>query len=283
MAKILYGKNVAESLEGRIIEKVSEYTEKGIIPTLCVVRVGENPEAEAYSNSIEKIFKKLGIKINKINFEENISLNDFINEMNSLGRNKDIHGILLLRPLSQDLEKLKAFQYIPPSKDVEGITYESLGKLIAGEDTFFPCTPQAVIELLDFYNIPIEGRNIVVVGRSISVGRPLSILLLHRNATVTICHSKTIDLKFYTRMADILMVAVGKPGIITEDMVKENGIVIDIGTNVVDGKLVGDVDFERVKDKVEAITPVPGGVGVITTRILALNLLKAIEKNENRN
>ena len=283
MAKILYGKNVAESLEGKIIEKVSEYTEKGIIPTLCVVRVGENPEAEAYSNSIEKIFKKLGIKINKINFEENISLNDFINEMNSLGRNKDIHGILLLRPLSQDLEKLKAFQYIPPSKDVEGITYESLGKLIAGEDTFFPCTPQAVIELLDFYNIPIEGRNIVVVGRSISVGRPLSILLLHRNATVTICHSKTIDLKFYTRMADILMVAVGKPGIITEDMVKENGIVIDIGTNVVDGKLVGDVDFEKVKDKVEAITPVPGGVGVITTRILALNLLKAIEKNENRN
>jgi methylenetetrahydrofolate dehydrogenase (NADP+)/methenyltetrahydrofolate cyclohydrolase len=283
MAKILYGKNVAESLEGRIIEKVSEYTEKGIIPTLCVVRVGENPEAEAYSNSIEKVFKKLGIKINKINFEENISLNDFINEMNSLGRNKDIHGILLLRPLSQDLEKLKAFQYIPPSKDVEGITYESLGKLIAGEDTFFPCTPQAVIELLDFYNIPIESRNIVVVGRSISVGRPLSLLLLHRNATVTICHSKTIDLKFYTRMADILMVAVGKPGIITEDMVKENGIVIDIGTNVVDGKLVGDVDFEKVKDKVEAITPVPGGVGVITTRILALNLLKAIEKNENRN
>lgn len=283
MAKILYGRNVAESLEGKIIEKVSEYTEKGIIPTLCVVRVGENPEAEAYSNSIEKVFKKLGIKINKINFEENISLNDFINEMNSLGRNKDIHGILLLRPLSQDLEKLKAFQYIPPSKDVEGITYESLGKLIAGEDTFFPCTPQAVIELLDFYNIPIEGRNIVVVGRSISVGRPLSILLLHRNATVTICHSKTIDLKFYTRMADILMVAVGKPGIITEDMVKENGIVIDIGTNVVDGKLVGDVDFEKVKDKVEAITPVPGGVGVITTRILALNLLKAIEKNENRN
>jgi methylenetetrahydrofolate dehydrogenase (NADP+)/methenyltetrahydrofolate cyclohydrolase len=283
MAKILYGKNVAESLEEKIIEKVSEYTEKGIIPTLCVVRVGENPEAEAYSNSIEKVFKKLGIKINKINFEENISLNDFINEMNSLGRNKDIHGILLLRPLSQDLEKLKAFQYIPPSKDVEGITYESLGKLIAGEDTFFPCTPQAVIELLDFYNIPIEGRNIVVVGRSISVGRPLSLLLLHRNATITICHSKTIDLKFYTRMADILMVAVGKPGIITEDMVKENGIVIDIGTNVVDGKLVGDVDFERVKDKVEAITPVPGGVGVITTRILALNLLKAIEKNENRN
>jgi len=283
MAKILYGKNVAESLEEKIIEKVSEYTEKGIIPTLCVVRVGENPEAEAYSNSIEKVFKKLGIKINKINFEENISLNDFINEMNSLGRNKDIHGILLLRPLSQDLEKLKAFQYIPPSKDVEGITYESLGKLIAGEDTFFPCTPQAVIELLDFYNIPIEGRNIVVVGRSISVGRPLSLLLLHRNATVTICHSKTIDLKFYTRMADILMVAVGKPGIITEGMVKENGIVIDIGTNVVDGKLVGDVDFERVKDKVEALTPVPGGVGVITTRILALNLLKAIEKNENRN
>jgi len=283
MAKILYGKNVAESLEEKIIEKVSEYTEKGFIPTLCVVRVGENPEAEAYSNSIEKVFKKLGIKINKINFEENISLNDFINKMNSLGRNKDIHGILLLRPLSQDLEKLKAFQYIPPSKDVEGITYESLGKLIAGEDTFFPCTPQAVIELLDFYNIPIEGRNIVVVGRSISVGRPLSLLLLHRNATVTVCHSKTIDLKFYTRMADILMVAVGKPGIITEDMVKENGIVIDIGTNVVDGKLVGDVDFERVKDKVEAITPVPGGVGVITTRILALNLLKAIEKNENRN
>uniref|UniRef100_A0A7C3RLQ3 Bifunctional protein FolD n=1 Tax=Dictyoglomus thermophilum TaxID=14 RepID=A0A7C3RLQ3_DICTH len=283
MAKILYGKSVAENLEGKIIEKVRKYIEKGITPTLCVVRVGNNPEAEAYANSIEKIFKKFGIKINNINLDENISIDNFINEINLLGINKDIHGILLLRPLSQNLEKLKAFQYIPPSKDVEGITYENLGKLMAGEDTFFPCTPQAVIELLDFYNIPIEGKNVVVVGRSISVGRPLSLLLLQRNATVTICHSKTIDLKFYTKMADILMVAVGKPGIITDDMVKENGIVIDIGTNVLDGKLVGDVDFESVKNKVEAITPVPGGVGVITTRILALNLLKAIEKNEDRN
>ncbi|MFN3699647.1 MAG: bifunctional 5,10-methylenetetrahydrofolate dehydrogenase/5,10-methenyltetrahydrofolate cyclohydrolase, partial [Dictyoglomus sp.] len=181
-----------------------------------------------------------------------------------------------------ELEKKKAFQFVPPNKDIEGITYENLGKIVAGEECFYPCTSQAVIELLDFYNIPLEGREVVVVGRSISVGKPLSLLLINRNATVTICHSKTRDLLKYTKNAEILIVAVGKPSIITQDMVGENIVVVDVGTNIVDGKIVGDVDFERVKGKVKAITPVPGGIGVITTRVLALNLLKAVERNEIR-
>lgn len=282
MGDILLGKPVAEKIETTVRDEVEKLKKIGIIPKLCLVKVGGNPEAEAYAKSIEKLFIKIGIDVERKVYDDSISFDSFKEEINKIGRNKDIHGILVLRPLSEDLEKKKAFQVIPPDKDVEGITYENLGKLMVGEDCFYPCTPMAVMELLDYYNIPLEKSNVVVIGRSISVGRPLALLLLHRNATVTICHSKTINLSEYTKRADVLIVAVGRAGLITCDMIKEDCVIVDVGTNVLNGKLVGDVDFENVKDKVRAITPVPGGVGIITPRILALNLLKAVKKDENR-
>ncbi|ACI18800.1 bifunctional 5,10-methylenetetrahydrofolate dehydrogenase/5,10-methenyltetrahydrofolate cyclohydrolase [Dictyoglomus thermophilum] len=283
MGVILEGKPVAEKLEKEIKEKIEIYKTKGIIPNLCIVKVGENEEAEAYAKSIERFFSRIGINVERKNFAENVSLLEFQKALKELEKNNKVHGILILRPLSEELERQKAFRFLSPDKDVEGITYENLGKLFVGEKCFHPCTPQAVIELLDFYKISVEGKDVVVVGRSISVGKPLSILLLNRNATVTICHSKTKNLEELTRRAEVLVAAVGRPHFIGKDMVKEGQVVIDIGTNVVEGKLVGDVNFEEVKDKVGYITPVPGGIGIITTRVLAMNLLKAVEKNEARN
>ncbi len=280
MGVILEGKLVAEKLEKEIKEKVQFYRSQGVVPTLCVVKVGKNDEAEAYAKSIEKIFSKIGINIERKNFNEGISLIDFKKSMKELEEDNTIHGILILRPLPEELERGKAFQFLPTKKDVEGITYENLGKLLVGEECFHPCTPQAVLELLDFYQIPMEGKNVVVVGRSISVGKPLSLLLLNRNATITICHSKTKNLVEFTKKAEILIVAVGRPYFVGKDMVGEGQVIIDVGTNVVNGKLVGDVNFEEVKDRVGYITPVPGGIGVITTRVLAKNLLKAVEKVE---
>lgn len=280
MGVILEGKPVAEKLEKEIKEKVQFYKSQGVIPTLCIVKAGKNDEAEAYAKSIEKFFSKIGINIERRNFNEEISLVDFKKGMKELEEDNTIHGVLILRPLPEELEKSKAFQFLPTKKDVEGITYENLGKLLVGEESFYPCTPQAVLELLDFYQIPVEGKNVVVVGRSISVGKPLSLLLLNRNATITVCHSKTKNLVEFTKKAEILIVAVGRPYFVSKDMVGERQVVIDVGTNVVDGKIVGDVNFEEVRDRVEYITPVPGGIGVITTRVLARNLLKAVERVE---
>ncbi|ACK42909.1 MULTISPECIES: bifunctional 5,10-methylenetetrahydrofolate dehydrogenase/5,10-methenyltetrahydrofolate cyclohydrolase [Dictyoglomus] len=280
MGVILEGKPVAEKLEKEIKEKIQFYKSQGVIPTLCIVKVGKNAEAEAYAKSIEKFFSKIGINIERKNFNEEISLVDFKKIMKELEEDSAIHGVLILRPLPEELERGKAFQFLPTKKDVEGVTYENLGRLLVGEDSFHPCTPQAVLELLDFYQIPVEGKNVVVVGRSISVGKPLSLLLLNRNATITVCHSKTKNLVEFTKKAEILIVAIGKPYFVGKDMVGEGQVIIDVGTNVVDGKLVGDVNFEEVKDKVEYITPVPGGIGVITTRVLAMNLLKAVKKVE---
>lgn len=282
MSNILLGKPVAERIENKIKDKVESLKNVGIIPKLCLISVGDNPESEAYAKSIEKLFAKIGIETERRIYDNSISFVDFKKELQRIGEDRNIHGVLVLRPLIEELENKKAFQFIPSNKDVEGITYENLGKLMAGEECFYPCTPMAVMELLDYYKFNLEGKDVVVVGRSISVGRPLALMLLHKNATVTICHSKTQNLSDYTKKADILVVAVGKAGLITCDMVKEDCVVIDVGTNVINGKLVGDVDFENIRDKVKAVTPVPGGVGIITPRILALNLLKAVEKNESR-
>ncbi|HOJ92937.1 MAG TPA: bifunctional 5,10-methylenetetrahydrofolate dehydrogenase/5,10-methenyltetrahydrofolate cyclohydrolase [Dictyoglomaceae bacterium] len=280
MVEILYGKPVAEKLEEKIREDLKEIGSKGIVPTLLIIKVGENPEGESYADSVERFFKKVRINVERRNLEEDIPSSDFKKEMEEISEDNNIHGVLILRPFPVHLEKEKVYQLIPPSKDIEGLSYQNLGKIIYGEDTFHPCTAQAVIELIDFYNISLEGKNVVLVGRSISVGRPLALLLLHKNATLSICHSRTKNLSFYTKMADVLVVAVGKAGMITPDMVNENAVVVDVGTNVVEGKLVGDVDFDRVKNKVKSITPVPGGIGIITTRVLALNLLKAVRKDE---
>ncbi|MCS7201430.1 MAG: bifunctional 5,10-methylenetetrahydrofolate dehydrogenase/5,10-methenyltetrahydrofolate cyclohydrolase [Dictyoglomus sp.] len=283
MVEILWGKPCADALEKRIKEEVIELKEKKIFPTLTVLKIGEDKEAEAYLKSIKKVFEKLEIKVDERNYNEKISFQELMDIYRELRENRNIHGILLLRPLPAHLESSRAYAFLPEEKDIEGLSYINLGKLFAGEECFIPCTPLAVMELLDYYNISLEGKDTVIIGRSISVGRPLSLLFLKRNATVTLCHSKTKDLSLYTKRAEIVVSAVGKAGIINEEMIREESILIDIGTNIVDGKLVGDVDFERVKEKVKAITPVPGGVGVITVRVLAKNLLEAVRKNETGN
>lgn len=283
MTEILWGKPCADALEEKIKDEIKELKGKNIIPTLTIIRIGEDEEAEAYLKSVKKVFQKLEIKVDERNYDSKISFERLIEIYKELREDRNVHGILLLRPLPPHLEKLNAYAFLPEEKDIEGLSYMNLGKLFAGEECFVPCTPLAVMEILDYYNIPLEGKNTVIIGRSISVGKPLAMLFLKRNATVTICHSKTKDLSLYTKRAEILISAVGKAGIVNEDMIREESILIDIGTNIINGKLVGDIDFEGVKKKVKAITPVPGGVGVVTVRVLARNLLEAVKRNEIRN
>lgn len=283
MTEILWGKPCADALEEKIKDEIKELKGKNIIPTLTIIRIGEDEEAEAYLKSVKKVFQKLEIKVDERNYDSKISFERLIEIYKELREDRNVHGILLLRPLPPHLEKLNAYAFLPEEKDIEGLSYMNLGKLFAGEECFVPCTPLAVMEILDYYNIPLEGKNAVIIGRSISVGKPLAMLFLKRNATVTICHSKTKDLSLYTKRAEILISAVGKAGIVNEDMIREESILIDIGTNIINGKLVGDIDFEGVKKKVKAITPVPGGVGVVTVRVLARNLLEAVKRNEIRN
>lgn len=280
MAEILWGKPVAESLERKIKEEILMLKERNIFPTLLILKVGENEEAEAYAKSIDRLFQRLELRVKKENYSENTSFEELIDIFKKIKEDSKIHGVLLLRPLPEHLEKKKVYAFLPEEKDIEGLSYINSGKLFSGEESFVPCTPLAVMELLDYYNISLEGKDVVIIGRSISVGRPLALLFLQRNSTVTICHSKTKNLSQYTKRAEILVSAVGKAGIIDENMVGEESIVIDVGTNFVDGKMVGDVLFEKVEKKVKAITPVLGGIGIITTRILAKNLLGAVKRNE---
>jgi len=282
MAQILWGKPLSQELENKIKEEVLKLKKRNIFPTLLILKIGENDEAENYARNIEKVFSKLDIKVERKNYKEETSFEELISIFNEINNDNSIHGILLLRPLPTHLEKLKVYSYLPYEKDVEGLSYINLGRLFAGDKAFIPCTSLAVIELLDYYNIPLEGKNVVIIGRSISVGKPLALLFLQRNSTVTICHSKTLDLSYHTKRAEILVSAVGRAGIIDEDMVGEESVVIDVGTNIIEGRVVGDVNFERVEKKVKAITPVPGGVGIVTTRILAKNLLEAVKRNEIR-
>jgi len=282
MAQILWGKPLSQELENKIKEEVLKLKKRNIFPTLLILKIGENDEAENYARNIEKVFSKLDIKVERKNYKEETSFEELISIFNEINNDNSIHGILLLRPLPTHLEKLKVYSYLPYEKDVEGLSYINLGRLFAGDKAFIPCTSLAVIELLDYYNIPLEGKNVVIIGRSISVGKPLALLFLQRNSTVTICHSKTLDLSYHTKRAEILVSAVGRGGIIDEDMVGEESVVIDVGTNIIEGRVVGDVNFERVEKKVKAITPVPGGVGIVTTRILAKNLLEAVKRNEIR-
>lgn len=283
MAEILWGKPCAEVMDEKIKDEVKGLKEKNINPKLSIIRMGENKEAEAYLRNIKKAFQKLEIEIEERSYDEKISFEKLMEIYKELREDRKIHGILILRPLPPHLEKLNAYALLPEEKDIEGLSYINLGRLLAGEECFIPCTPLAVMELLDYYNIPIEGKDVVIIGRSISVGRPLALLFLKRNATVTICHSKTKDLSLYTKKAEILVSAVGKIGIVNGEMIKEGSILIDIGTNIINGKLVGDIDFEEISEKARAITPVPGGVGVITIRALAKNLLEAVKKNEIEN
>lgn len=278
MAVIIDGREVAKKIKEELKEKVNELKEKGIYSKLAVIMIGKDKASEIYVRNKSRDCDYVGIEYEEFFLEENITMETLLNLIDELNKRDDIHGILLQSPIPEHLDIRKAFNKIDYRKDVDGFNPINVGKLLIGEDTFIPCTPLGVIKLLEEYNIQIEGKNAVVIGRSNIVGKPLSQYLLNKDATVTVCHSKTENLKEITSKADILISAVGKPKVITRDMVKENAVIIDVGINrTPDGKIVGDVDYDNLLDKVSYITPVPGGVGQMTRAMLINNIIKAAE------
>jgi len=282
MSTLIDGKELAKKIRSNIRDEVTELKEKGIIPKLAVILVGNDKASKIYVKNKNKACEDVGIEFEEYLLDENIQMEELLKLINALNDNPNIHGILLQSPIPRHLDINLAIDAISPKKDVDGFHPINVGKLMIGQDTFVSCTPYGIIKMLEEYNIEIEGANAVVIGRSNIVGKPIAQCLLNKNATVTICHSKTKNLKEITNKADILIVAIGKAEFITSDMVKEGATVIDVGINrLEDGKIVGDVDFENVKDKASYITPVPGGVGPMTIAMLMNNVVKAA-KNANK-
>ncbi len=275
--KILDGKIVKAQILAKLKEEVQNLER---MPGLVVIQVGNDSASEIYVGQKEKMANQLGYKFKHIKLSGDISqaeLEKIIKEINS---DQSIDGLLVQMPLPKHIDSKKIQNLIDCDKDVDGLSDVNAGKLTHNVDTLMPCTPKGIMDILDYYSISVEGKNVVIVGRSDLVGKPLASMMLNNNATVTICHSKTKNLELFTKMADILVVAVGKKGIITGNMISDGTIVIDVGINRVDGKLYGDVDFESVKDKVSFITPVPGGVGQMTVAELGQNVLKAYKKRK---
>lgn len=273
---LIDGKMISQKIKEDLKRKMSTLIKK---PSLAVIRVGEDEASKIYINLKQKMCAELGINFTEYHLKENIEQEDLLGLIHKLNADDETTAILLQSPIPYHLNILEAFKAISPDKDVDGFNPVNVGKLSIGQRTFAPCTPLGVMRLLNEYNIDIEGKNCVVIGRSNIVGRPMAQLLLNANGTVTICHSKTKDLEEITKKADILVVAIGKPGFIKADMVKEGAVVIDVGINRLSSskKIMGDVDFENVKDKCSYITPVPGGVGPMTIITLMENVIKTAE------
>ena len=271
MNNIIDGKLVRDLKIEELKNKVNKLKDK---LTLVVISVGDNEASRVYVSQKEKFALKIGYNFKNLHFDK-IDESELIKEIEKLNKDSSITGIIVQLPLPEYLDKNKIINSVSPSKDVDGLTNNNFLKLIKKEECIIPCTPKGIISLLDYYKVDLKKR-IVIVGRSELVGLPLFHLLLNRNATITLCHSKTNNLSDFTRMADILVSAIGKPRFITSDMVKEDSVVIDVGINRLDdGKLCGDVDFDNVKDKTSYITPVPGGVGQMTVAELGKNTYKA--------
>lgn len=279
MYTLIDGKNLAQKTRQELKKEVEKFKTK---PKLAVILVGQNPASKIYLKNKSKACDDTSIQYQEHILKEETTMEELLQLIEKLNNQEDINGILLQAPLPQHLEINKAFAKISPAKDVDGFNPINIGKLLIGEDTFISCTPYGIIKMLEEYNIPIEGKNAVVVGRSNIVGKPLAQCLLNKNATVTICHSKTKNLSKYTKEADILISAVGKEKLITKEMVKPGAVVIDVGMNKnSNGKLCGDVDFENVKEITSYITPVPGGVGPMTIAMLMNNVVKAYKMQNN--
>ena len=273
-AKIIDGKKIADKILNELKSKIKNMKER---PGLAIVLVGNNPASEIYVNFKEKTCKEVGFYCERFNLGKNIGELDLLKLINELNQKTNLHGILVQLPLPKQIDEHLIVNSILPHKDVDGFTPLNLGSLVSENTILAPATARAVLHLIESTGIGIEGKNAVVVGRSNIVGKPVAMMLLEKNATVTICHSKTKNLAEQTRKADILVVAVGKPRLIKKGMVKEGAVVIDVGINRADGKIVGDVDFENVKEIAGYITPVPGGVGPMTIAMLMQNTLKAVE------
>lgn len=278
--ELLDGKKVKLEILENLKRELKSYERK---LGLVVIEVGDDPASLVYVGQKEKMAKELDYNFNHIKLDKNVKEEEILKIITELNNDDNVDGILVQMPLPEHLDAKKIQNSISPYKDVDGLSDVNAGKLMHGVDTLIPCTPYGIMDILKYYNIEVAGKHVVIVGRSDLVGKPLASLMTNNNATVTLCHSRTKDLIKHTKEADILIAAVGKKGIITGEMIKDDAVVIDVGINRVDGKLYGDVDFETAKEKVSFITPVPGGVGQMTVAELAKNVVKAYTlRKDNR-
>ncbi|WP_186578084.1 bifunctional methylenetetrahydrofolate dehydrogenase/methenyltetrahydrofolate cyclohydrolase FolD [Aquibacillus kalidii] len=278
-AEVIYGSELAESLRNQMKEEVGELKNKGIVPGLTVVLIGEDPASQSYVRGKQKACDYVGVESNLIELPSSTTEKELLNLISKLNSDQTVHGILVQLPLPNHINEQAIIEAISPEKDVDGFHPINIGRMIAGKDTFFPCTPFGIITMLKSKNIPIEGKKAVVIGRSNIVGKPVGQLLLNENATVTYCHSRTENMQEYTKDADILIVAVGRANFLSGEDIKEGAVVIDVGVNrMEDGKLTGDVEFDSAKEKAAYITPVPKGVGPMTITMLLHNTIKSAKQ-----
>lgn len=280
--QIIDGKAISAKTKEELKTEVAALKEQGVSVGLAVIIVGDDPASRVYVNNKKKACELLGIYSEEYALPADTDMASLLGLIDELNNRSDINGILCQLPLPKHLDEKAVINAISPDKDVDAFHPVNVGKIMIGDFDFLPCTPAGVMRLIDETGVSVEGKNCVVIGRSNIVGKPMAMLLLHRNATVTICHSKTVNLSEITSKADILVAAVGRANFVTPDMVKDGAVVIDVGMNrPADGKLCGDVDFEAVKDKCSYITPVPGGVGPMTIAMLMANTVTAAKKQNN--
>lgn len=282
MAIIIDGKELSKKIRMQVKEEVEVLKSKGINPKLAVIMVGEDPASKVYVRNKSRACNEVGIEYEEFILNENIEMDELLNLIKDLNDRKDIHGILLQSPIPKHLDIYKAFETIDYRKDVDGFNPINIGRLTLNRQTFISCTPHGVMKMLEDYDINVKGANVVVLGRSNIVGKPLVQCLLNKDATVTICHSKTKNIEEITKNADILISAIGQPKFVKANMVKEGAVVIDVGINRLETGLVGDVDFEEVEKKASYITPVPGGVGPMTIAMLLHNVVIATKYLEEK-
>ena len=276
MSVIIDGKELARKIRMELKDEVTELKNNGINPKLAVIMVGDDKASKVYVKNKSKACEEIGIDYEEFLMDADTTMEKLLDLIDELNNRDDVHGILLQSPIPKNLDINQAFNKIDYRKDVDGFHPINVGKLSIGEDCFISCTPYGVTKMLEAYDIDVQGKNVVIIGRSNIVGKPLIQCMLKKNGTVTVCHSKTQNIKEITKNADILIAALGKAKFVTEDMVKDGAVVIDVGINRNDdGKLVGDVDFENVEKKASYITPVPGGVGPMTIAMLMTNVVKA--------
>ena len=279
MAIIIDGKELAKKIRTNLKIECEELNKKGIKSKLAVIMVGDDPASKVYVRNKSKACEDVGVKYEEYILSSDISQKELIDLIKKLNQDKTVNGILLQSPIPSNLDINEAFRTIASEKDVDGFNPVNVGKLVLNQDTFVSCTPYGIMKMFEEYNIDLNGKNVVILGRSNIVGKPLIHCCLNKNATVTTCHSKTQNIKNISSKADILISAIGKPHFVTADMVKENAVVIDVGINRLDnGKITGDVEFENVEKKASYITPVPGGVGPMTIAMLMNNVIKATKR-----
>lgn len=282
MSEIIDGKNLAKEIRESLKVEANKLKEKGIIPHLSVIMVGDNDASKVYVRNKSRACEEIGIEFKEYLLPNDTKQEELISLIEKLNKDKNVNGILLQSPIPKPLDIQEAFNTIDPKKDVDGFNPYNVGNLCIGQDGFIPCTPYGIMKMFEKYNIEIDGRKVAIIGRSNIVGKPMAQCMLAKNATVTICHSRTKELKKELKDADVIISAAGKRNMVTEDMVKDGAVIIDVGMNRNDeGRLCGDVDFKKLKEKASYITPVPGGVGPMTIAMLMSNVIKATKEQNN--